>query len=191
MSTPKPSTFKGVEEGLQHWKTRVPEGFSSLSTESYQNWLTGTGVVMIGGRIQELDLQTVRRQVEALKKRGSRSRARLQYGGELRAAAEAHKLRARKAELQARKLAAKEARKARQAINQARKQLRRAGIEARKEERLGKKAVAQLRKEGLPIPSELTEPIPDPEAVKCESESESGSGSGSGSGIGVGVGTTK
>lgn len=42
-------------------------------------------------------------------------------------------------------------------------------------------AVAQYRKEGLPIPPELEEPIPDPEAIESESESESGSRGGSGS----------
>jgi hypothetical protein len=109
--------------------------------------------------------------MEESKKRASRSRARLQYGGEL-VAAEAHELRARKAELLGQKLEAKEARKQRQARNRARKQLHRAGIEARKEERLRKKAVAQFRKEGLLIPPEFEEPIRDPEAPEIESESE-------------------
>ncbi|KFY20917.1 hypothetical protein V491_03319 [Pseudogymnoascus sp. VKM F-3775] len=176
--TPKPSTFRGVEEGLQYWKTRVPEGFSSPSKESYRNFLTGTEEVVIGGQLQELDLRTLRRQVDESRKWSSQSRARLQLGGELRAA-DAHELRAHKAELKAQKLIAREAREARQAATQAQKQLRRAGIVACKEERLRKKAVAQYCKEGLPIPPELEEPIPDPEAI--ESESESGSGSGSGS----------
>ncbi|OAF57425.1 hypothetical protein VC83_04673 [Pseudogymnoascus destructans] len=78
-----------------------------------------------------------------------------------------------KAELQAQKLVAKEARVARQALNQARKQLHRAGIEARKEERARKKMIAQLYEEGLPIPPEFEEPIPDPEAPQIESEYES------------------
>ena len=138
----------------------------------------------MAGQLQELDSVFLRRQVEESKKRASRSRARLQYGGEL-VAAEAHKLRARKAKPLAQELEAKEARKQHQARNRARRQLHWAGIEARKEERLRKKAVAQFRKEGLPIPPEFEEPNQDPEAPQSESEceyesceSESGSGSG-------------
>ncbi|KFZ18658.1 hypothetical protein V502_04007 [Pseudogymnoascus sp. VKM F-4520 (FW-2644)] len=107
-------------------KQRVPVDFSSPSKKSYQNWLTGTEEVVVAGQLQELDLRTVRRQVEESKKR---------------------------------------ARVARQASNRARKQLRRAGIEARKEERLRKKMLAAFQKEGLPIP--------DPEALESESECES------------------
>ena len=143
VSIPKPSTFRGVEEGLQHWKQRVPEGFSSPSKKSYRNWLTGTEEVVASGQLLELDLRTVRRQVQESKQRASRSRARLQFRGEI-LAAQAHELRAEKAELLAQKLIAKEARVARQAKNRARKQLRRAGIEARKEERLRKRMVADL-----------------------------------------------
>ncbi|OAF61054.1 hypothetical protein VC83_02279 [Pseudogymnoascus destructans] len=66
-----------------------------------------------------------------------------------------------KAELQAQKLAAKEARVARQALNQARNRLLRAGIKARKEERARKKMITQFHREGIPIPPELEEPIPD------------------------------
>ena len=169
--TPIPSTFQGVEEGLQRWKDRVPEAFSSPSRASYRNWITGAEELMATGQLQELDLRVVRRQVEESKKRASRSRARLQYGGEL-VAAEAHELRAQKAELLAQKLAAKEARKQRQARNRAWKQLHRAGIEARREERLRKKAVAQFRKEGLSIPPEFEDPIRDPEAPESEGKSE-------------------
>ena len=183
VSTPKPSTFQGVEEGLQHWKQRVPEGFSSPSKQSYRNWLTGTEEVVASGQLLELDLRTVRRQVEESKKRASRSRARLQFGGEL-LAAQAHELRAQKAELLAQKLQAKEAQIARQATNQARKQLRRAGIEARKEERLRKKRVAFYQNSSLPIPPELEDPIPDPEAPESESESGGGSEGGSEGGRG-------
>jgi hypothetical protein len=92
-STPKPSTFKGVEEGLQRWKERVPAGLSSHSKESYENWLTGTEEVVAAGQLQELDLQAIRWRVEESKKRASRSRARLQAGGEL-TAAYAYELRA-------------------------------------------------------------------------------------------------
>lgn len=170
--TPIPSTFQGVEAGLQRWKNRVPEVFSSPSRASYRNWITGAEGLMATGQLQEFDLRVLRRQVEESKKRASRSRARLQCGGEL-VAAEAHELRAQKAELRAQKLAAKEARKERQARNQARKQLHRAGIEARKQERLRKKRVAFYTNARLSIPPELEDPIPDPEALESEGEYES------------------
>ena len=128
---------------------------------------------MAAGQLQELDLRVVRRQVEESKKRAMRSLARLQYGGEL-VAAEAYELRAQKAGLLAQKLAAKEARKQRQARNRAKKQLHQARVEARREERLRKKAVAQFQKEGLLIPPEFEEPIRDPEATESECESEGG-----------------
>ncbi|KFY89731.1 hypothetical protein V498_06310 [Pseudogymnoascus sp. VKM F-4517 (FW-2822)] len=111
---------------------------------------------------------------------GTRPTARTTAGGRVEEAGEPKPGPASKAELAAQKLAAKEARRARQAANQAWKQLRRAGIEARKEERLRKKAVAQFRKEGLLIPPELEVPIRDPEAPETDSESGSESGSGSG-----------
>ncbi|ELR02649.1 hypothetical protein GMDG_05610 [Pseudogymnoascus destructans 20631-21] len=123
------------------------------------------------GQLTELDLRTARWQVEDSRKRASRRQARLQFGGELRAA-RAHELRAEKAELKARKLAATEARVARQAINRARNQLKRAGIEARKEERARKNMLTQLYEEGLPIPPELELPIPDPEHPQSESEGQ-------------------
>ncbi|OAF54724.1 hypothetical protein VC83_08977 [Pseudogymnoascus destructans] len=84
----------------------------------------------------------------------------------------AHELRAEKADCLAQKLQAKEARIARQAINRARKQLRRAGIEARKQERLRKKRVAFYTNASLPIPLEWEDPIPDPEASESEGEEE-------------------
>ncbi|ELR05554.1 hypothetical protein GMDG_07474 [Pseudogymnoascus destructans 20631-21] len=80
------------------------------------------------------------------------------------------------------KLAATEARKLSQAQTRVQKQLRRAGIEARKRERLWKKSIAQLTKSGLPIPPELEDPITDPEAKsgsQYESATEGGSGRGS------------
>jgi hypothetical protein len=55
VSTPKPSNFREVEEGLQRWKNRVPEGFSSPSKGSYRNWLTGTEEVVASGQLTELD----------------------------------------------------------------------------------------------------------------------------------------
>ncbi|ELR06362.1 hypothetical protein GMDG_07951 [Pseudogymnoascus destructans 20631-21] len=170
--TPIPSTFQGVEQGLQQWKERVPEAFSSRSRQSYSNWLTGAAQVLAAGQLQELDLRAVRQQVKNSKKQRW-GRDQLQCGGELRAS-EAH-------ELQAQKLAAAEARKLSQAQTRAQKQLRRAGIEARKRERLRKKSIAQLTKSGLPIPPELEDPITDPEA-KSESQYESATEGGSGRG---------
>ncbi|KFY68125.1 hypothetical protein V496_01285 [Pseudogymnoascus sp. VKM F-4515 (FW-2607)] len=181
--TPIPTTFQGVERGLQRWKDRLPVAFSSPSRQSYSNWATGAAQVLAAGQLQELDLRAIQQQVKnSKKKRGGRRR--LQVGGELRAS-DAHELIARKAELRAQKLTAAEARKLSQAHKQAQKQLHRAGIEARKAERLRKKSVAQLTKSGLPIPPELEDPITDPEAdsgSEYESASEGGSGRGSGRG---------
>jgi hypothetical protein len=180
--TPIPTTFQGVEQGLQRWKDRLPEAFSSPSQQSYRNWATGAARVLAAGQLQELDLRAVRQQVKNSKKKRA-GRGRLQVGGELRAS-DALELQAQKSELQAQKLAATEARKLRQAQNQARRQLHRAGIEARKLERLRKKSLAQLTELGLPIPPELEDPITDPEASsesQYESATEGGSGSGSGS----------
>ncbi|ELR04286.1 hypothetical protein VC83_08094 [Pseudogymnoascus destructans] len=198
--TPIPTTFQGVEQGLQRWKDRLPEAFSSPSRQSYSNWVTGASQVLAAGQLQELDLRAIRQQVKSSKTK--RARGRLQCGGELRAS-EAHELQKQKAELQAQKLAAAEARKLSQAANRAQKlvtaearklsqaakraqkQLRRAGIEARKQERLRKKSVAQLTQSGFPIPPELQDPITDPEAdsgSEYESASEGGRGSGRWSG---------
>jgi hypothetical protein len=177
--TPIPSTFQGVEQGLQRWKERLPEAWSSPSKQSYNNWVTGAERVLAQGQLQELDLRAVRQQVKNSKKK-KLGRGRLQCGGEL-LASEAH-------ELQAQKLAAAEARKLRQAQNRARKQLHRAGIEARKQERLRKKSLATLDGLGLPIPPELEDPITDPEA-ETESEYESASEGGSRRGSGRGRGS--
>ena len=198
--TPIPTTFQGVEQGLQRWKDRLPEAFSSPSRQSYSNWVTGASQVLAAGQLQELDLRAIRQQVKSSKTK--RARGRLQCGGELRAS-EAHELQKQKAELQAQKLAAAEARKLSQAANRAQKlataearklsqaakraqkQLRQAGIEARKQERLRKKSVAQLTQSGFPIPPELQDPITDPEAdsgSEYESASEGGRGSGRWSG---------
>ncbi|KFZ19975.1 hypothetical protein V501_00373, partial [Pseudogymnoascus sp. VKM F-4519 (FW-2642)] len=166
----------GVEQGLQQWKERVPQAFSSPSRQSYSNWVTGAERVLATAQLQELDLQAVRLQAEnSKKKRGGRRRGRLQCGGELRAS-EAYELQAQKAELEAQKLAAIEARKLRQAENQARNQLKKAATEARKLSQAQKRAQNQLKKAGikarLPIPIELEDPITGPEA-NTESEYES------------------
>ena len=171
-----PTSFQESKEQLQHWKAKLPILLSSPSRQRYTNWVTGTEAVLAHGQLQELDLSILRRQVEKHKNRGRNSRSRLQIGGAL-TVDEARALQTEKAERAAEKEAAKEARIARQATNQARKQLHRAGIEARKQERLRKKRVKALQKAGNPIPLEDQDPIPDPEA---ESESESG-GNGGGS----------
>lgn len=181
--TPIPSILQGVEQGLQQWKERVPQAFSSPLRQSYSNWLTRTKRVLATSQLQELDLQAVRQQVKNSKKKQG-GRGRLQYGGELWAS-DAYELQAQKAELQAQKLAATEAWKLSQARNRARNQLKQAGIKARKQEQARKKSLAQLTELGLLIPPELEDPITDPEAEpesQYESASEGGSGRGSESG---------
>jgi hypothetical protein len=60
-------------------------------------------------------------------------------------------------------------------------QLHRAGVEARKQERLREKRVIALQKARQPIPLKDQEPIPDPE-IKAHEEEASGGGSGGRSG---------
>jgi multidrug efflux pump subunit AcrA (membrane-fusion protein) len=132
--------------------------------------------VLALGQLQQLDLRVLRQQAEEQKNRKGRSRARLQVGGELNAA-RAHELRAAKAELTAQKAQAKEARIAKQAANQARRQLAGLGVEAWKQERLRKKRVKAHIRAGNPIPPEDQDPILDPEAgskPKPRSGSEAG-----------------
>ena len=161
--TPKPSSFRDSEQGLQRWKSKLTGLLSSPSQKSYDNWACGTEEVLVSGQLQQLDLQVLQQQVEEQKRGRGKSRARLQVGGELNAN-QAHKLRAAKAELQAQKAQAKEARVAQQATNQARRQLRGVGVEARRQERLRKKRVKAHIRAGNPIPPEDEDPIPDPEA---------------------------
>jgi hypothetical protein len=175
--TPKPSSFKDSEQGLQRWKAKLTGLLSSPSQKSYENWHTGTKEVLASGQLQQLDLQVLQRQVEEQKKGKSRSRALLQVGGKL-CATRARELRAAKAELTAQKAQAKEARVAQQATNQVRRQLRGLGVEARKQERLQKKRVRALTRAGNSIPLEDQDPIPDPEAGS-EASSEAGSEVGS------------
>ncbi|KFY39720.1 hypothetical protein V495_05785 [Pseudogymnoascus sp. VKM F-4514 (FW-929)] len=159
--TPKPSSFKDLEQGLQRWKAKLTGLLSSPSQKSYENWHTGTEEVLASGQLQQLDLQVLQQQV----------------GGKL-CATRALELRAAKAELLAQKAQAKEARVAQQAANQVRRQLRGLGVEARKQERLRKKKVRALTRAGNPIPPEDQDPIPDPEAGS-EASSEAGSEVGS------------
>ncbi|OBT47116.1 hypothetical protein VE00_03057 [Pseudogymnoascus sp. WSF 3629] len=127
-------------------------------------------MVLAAGQLQELDLRAIRQQVKSSKTK--RARGRLQCG-EARSSPPHQKL------------ATAEARKLSQAAKRAQKQLCRAGIEARKQERLRKKSVAHLTQSGFPIPPELQDPITDPEAdsgSEYESASEGGRGSGRWSG---------
>ncbi|KFX88861.1 hypothetical protein V490_07366 [Pseudogymnoascus sp. VKM F-3557] len=153
--TPIPTTIQGVEQGLQQWKERVPQAFSSPSRQSYRTRPTGCSAAG-----QELEEEAG----------GPGPALKL-------AAAEARKL--SQAQNRARKLAATEARKLSQARNRARNQLKQAGIKARKQEQARKKSLAQLTELGLPIPPELEDPITDLEAEpesQYESASEGGSG---------------
>ncbi|KFY20436.1 hypothetical protein V491_03705, partial [Pseudogymnoascus sp. VKM F-3775] len=133
----------------------------------------GTEEVLASGQLQQLDLQVLQQRVEEQKRGKNRSRGRLQVGGKL-CATRARGLRAAKAELTAQKAQAKEARVARQATNQVHRQLGGLGVEARKQERLGKKRVRALTRAGHPIPPEDQDPIPDPEA-SSKAGSEAGS----------------
>ncbi|KAL5346556.1 hypothetical protein ACLOAV_008263 [Pseudogymnoascus australis] len=133
--------------------------------------------VLASGRLEQLDLQVLRQQIDGKKGGKGRSRAQLQVGGEL-TVERAYELRAQKQELIAQKVRAKEARIAREAANRAKKQLRRLGVEARKQERLRKKRVKALLRAGNPVPPEDLDPIPDPEAgsvLGFDSEPEAGS----------------
>ncbi|KFY91522.1 hypothetical protein V500_04627, partial [Pseudogymnoascus sp. VKM F-4518 (FW-2643)] len=170
-----PASFQDSGEQLQHWKAKLPVLLSSPSRQRYNNWVTRTEAVLAHAQLQELDLSILQRQVDEHRNRGRSSRARLQIRGAL-IVEDARAQQAHKAAQAGQKEAAKEAQIARQAANQARKQLYRAGVEARKQERLRKKRVKAYEKAGKPVPLEDQDPIPDPEA---ESESESGSGSGS------------
>ncbi|KFY30060.1 hypothetical protein V493_02153 [Pseudogymnoascus sp. VKM F-4281 (FW-2241)] len=70
--TPIPTTFQGVEQGLQRWKTRVLEAFSSPSRQSYSNWATGAARVLAASQLQELDLRAIQQQVKDSKKKRGR-----------------------------------------------------------------------------------------------------------------------
>ncbi|KFX87313.1 hypothetical protein V490_08346 [Pseudogymnoascus sp. VKM F-3557] len=179
--TPKPSSFKDSEQGLQRWKAKLTGLLSSPSQKSYEKWHTGTEEVLASGQLQQLDLRVLQQQVEQQKRGRSRSRAQLQVRGKL-CATRALELRAAKAELLAQKAQAKEARVAQQAANQVRRQLRGLGVEVQKQERLRKKRVRALTQASNPIPPEDQDPIPNPEAGS-EASSEAGSKVGSEPGL--------
>ena len=98
------------------------------------------------------------------------SRLRLQTGGAV-TVEEAWALQASKMARETQKQLSKEARAARTAASQIKKQLHRAGVEARKQERLRKKRVTAFQKAGQPVPSKDQNPIPDPEAKAQDEES--------------------
>ena len=106
--TPKPSSFRDSEQGLQRWKSKLTGLLSSPSQKSYNSWATGTEEMLASGHLQQLDLRVLQQQVEEQKKGKGKSRARLQIGGQL-TAERAYELRAAKAELIAQKARAKEA----------------------------------------------------------------------------------
>ncbi|OBT45882.1 hypothetical protein VE00_04230 [Pseudogymnoascus sp. WSF 3629] len=168
----------GTSADLNGQRPNVLKG-GATPFDSYSHLATlmnTTREVLALGQLQQLDLRVLRQQAEEQKNRKGRSRARLQVGGELNAA-RAHELRAAKAELTAQKAQAKEARIAKQAANQARRQLAGLGVEARKQERLRKKRVKAHIRAGNPIPPEDQDPILDPEAgskPKPRSGSEAG-----------------
>ena len=97
---------------------------------------------------------------------------------------EAWALQASKTARETQKQLSKEARAARIAASQTKKQLHQAGVKARKQERLRKKRVIALQKAGHPIPLEDQEPIPDPEAQASEDRSQSESDGGDRGGFG-------
>ncbi|KFY20161.1 hypothetical protein V493_07734, partial [Pseudogymnoascus sp. VKM F-4281 (FW-2241)] len=53
LSTPKPSSFKDSEQGLQRWKIKFTGLLSSPSQKSYNNWVTGTEEVLASGQLQQ------------------------------------------------------------------------------------------------------------------------------------------
>ena len=159
-----PTTFKDSEQQLQVWQTRIPLLLSSPSRQRYNNFCTGTAEVLLGGQLQELDYERLQRQVQEQRNKKGKSRRKIQVGGVL-TAAEAH----RAIQLKQQKADAKQARRvaqvAKSAATQARKELYKAGVIARKEERFRKKRVAQLLKAKEVVPQELQEPILDPETL--------------------------
>jgi hypothetical protein len=75
-----------------------------------------------------------------------------------------------KTQIAAEKAAAKAARVQKKAQRAALQAIHQAGIKARKAERDRKKRVAILTKAGAPIPEELQDPIPDPEAPNSDND---------------------
>ena len=159
---PIPASLRDSETQLQHWKPKILVLLSSPSRQRYESWAAGTEQVLVSAQLQELDFSILERQVMEQRNQRSKSRRTLQIGGAL-TVENARRLQAQKLQKEANKKAKQEARTAKSATIQARKELRQAGIQARKQERLRKKRVAALRKAGQLGPPEDQEPIPDPE----------------------------
>ena len=182
--TTTPQTFRDSESQLQLWKAKIPILLSSPLRLKFQDWVTGTEQVLISGQLQELNYSILKRRVEEQRNAKSKSRRSLQNGGAL-TATKARELQAQKVEKEAIKVANKVAQAAKSLAIQARNQLHRAGINARKEERLRKKKVAALIKSNQRVPLELHEPIPDPkELAKAEQATETESSGSEGEGEG-------
>ena len=157
---------------------------SSPSRQRYKDWLEGTEEALATGQLQELDLTILKRRIEEQKNKAVNSCLRLQVGGAV-TVEEAWAIQASRTARETEKQLLKEARVARTAASRIKKELHRAGVEARKQERLRKKRVLAFQKAGHPIPPEHQESITDPEVEAQESEygsqSESGGGDGGGS----------
>jgi hypothetical protein len=177
------SSFKDSKAQLQQWKAKLLVLISSPSRQRYKDWLKGTEEALATGQLQELDLMILKRRVEEQKNKAVNSRLHLQTGGAV-TVEEAWAIQTSKTARETQKQLSKEARAARTAASQIKKQLHRAGVEARKQERLRKKRVTALQKAGQPIPSKDRNPIPDPEAEAQDEESQSETGSGDGVGFG-------
>jgi hypothetical protein len=172
-----PQTFRDSESQLQLWKAKIPILLSSPSRPQFHDWVTGTEQVLVSGQLQEFDYSILKSRVEEQRKAKSKSRRSLQNGGAL-TATQAREIQAERLRKELTKTAKKAARIAKSLAIQARNQLHRAGINARKEERLRKKKVAALVRSNQPVPPELEEPIPDPEELAkqehaTETESDS------------------
>jgi hypothetical protein len=168
--TPIPASLKDSETQLQQWKPKILVLLSSPSRRQYENWATSTEQVLVSAQLQELDFSILERQVMEQRNQKAKSKRTLQLGGAL-TVENARRLQARKLQKEANKMAQKEARVAKSATIQARKELCQAGVAARKAERLRKKRVAAFRKAGQVIP-------PEAQAQAAEAtENEGGSGS--------------
>jgi hypothetical protein len=167
-----PASFSESEVQLQRWKSKVPDLLSSPSRLHFQNWIKGTEQVLIQGQIKDLEHSIFEQQVQDQRQAKAYSRRTLKTGGAL-TAKEARYLQSKKVEKEAAKQAKRAARALKSQAVQAQKLLHQAGVQARKEERARKRAIATLNKRKQPIPDHLLQPILDPEAeVQVEAQVE-------------------
>jgi hypothetical protein len=164
---PTPQSFRDSEVQLQTWKSRIPILLSSPSRRQYQDFCAGTEEVLINGQIQELEHSILQKQILEQRNQKSKSRRSLQTGGVLTATA-ARQLQNQKLQKQVAIQEKRVARAVKAVAVLARKQLHKAGVDARKQERARRKTVAGLLKAKQLVPVELQEPIPDPEALAKE-----------------------